>query len=210
MKSITINGSKRESVGKKVTKALRNAGKVPCVVYGGGEPLHFSADEIAFKDLVYTPDVHTVVITLEGGEKIDAVLQDIQFHPVTDAILHMDFYQIFDDKEISMQIPVHTKGTARGVKNGGVLRYNLRRLKVKGLPGNLPDFVEADVTPLKIGSKLYVTALASDDYSIQHPDNTVVCQVKTSRNIIAELDEEEEEVAADEVPASEVDAAEKE
>ena len=210
MKSITINGSKRESVGKKVTKALRNAGKVPCVVYGGGEPLHFSADEIAFKDLVYTADVHTVVITLESGEKIDAVLQDIQFHPVTDAILHMDFYQIFDDKEISMQIPVHTKGTARGVKNGGVLRYNLRRLKVKGLPGNLPDFVEADVTSLKIGNKLYVTALASDDYSIQHPDNTVVCQVKTSRNITAELDEEEEEVAADEVPATEVDAAAKE
>ncbi|HSM63052.1 MAG TPA: 50S ribosomal protein L25/general stress protein Ctc [Gillisia sp.] len=210
MKSITINGSKRESVGKKVTKALRNAGKVPCVVYGGGEPLHFSADEIAFKDLVYTADVHTVVITLESGEKIDAVLQDIQFHPVTDAILHMDFYQIFDDKEISMQIPVHTKGVARGVKNGGVLRYNLRRLKVKGLPGNLPDFVEADVTSLKIGNKLYVTALASDAFSIQHPDNTVVCQVKTSRNIIAELDEEEEEVAADEVPATEVDAAEKE
>ncbi len=206
MKSITINGSKRESVGKKVTKALRNAGKVPCVVYGGGEPLHFSADEIAFKDLVYTPDVHTVVITLEGGEKIDAVLQDIQFHPVTDAILHMDFYQIFDDKEISMEIPVHTKGTARGVKNGGVLRYNLRRLKVKGLPSNLPDFVEADVTSLKIGNKLYVTALASDNFIIQHPDNTVVCQVKTSRNITAEV-EDEEEVAADEVPATEVDDA---
>lgn len=207
MKSITINGSKRESVGKKVTKALRNAGQVPCVVYGGGEPLHFSADEIAFKDLVYTPDVHTVVITLESGEKIDAVLQDIQFHPVTDAILHMDFYQIFDDKEISMNIPVHTKGTARGVKNGGVLRYNLRRLKVKGLPGNLPDFIEADVTSLKIGNKLYVTALTSDNYSIQHPDNTVVCQVKTSRNITADLDEDEDEVAADEVPATEVDSS---
>jgi len=206
MKSITINGSKRESVGKKVTKALRNAGKVPCVVYGGGEPLHFSADEISFKDLVYTPDVHTVVITLEGGEKIDAVLQDIQFHPVTDAILHMDFYQIFDDKEITMEIPVHTKGTARGVKNGGVLRYNLRRLKVKGLPGNLPDFIEADVTPLKIGNKLYVTAVASDDYTINHPDNTVICQVKTSRNIVAE-DDDEDEVAADEVPATEVDDA---
>ena len=205
MKSITINGSKRESVGKKVTKALRNAGKVPCVVYGGGEPLHFSADEIAFKDLVYTADVHTVVITLEGGEKIDAVLQDIQFHPVTDAILHMDFYQIFDDKEITMEIPVHTKGTARGVKNGGVLRYNLRRLKVRGLPGNLPDFIEADVTPLKIGNKLYVTAVASDDYTINHPDNTVICQVKTSRNLIAEDEEDEEEVAADAVPATEVD-----
>jgi large subunit ribosomal protein L25 len=204
MKSLTINGSKRESVGKKATKALRNAGQVPCVLYGGGEPLHFAAEEIAFKDLVYTPDVHTVVLEL-NGDKFNAVLQDIQFHPVTDAILHMDFYQIFDDKEISMEIPVHTKGVARGVKNGGVLRYNLRRLKVKGLPGNLPDFIEADVTSLKIGNKLYVTALASDDYTIQHPDNTVVCQVKTSRNIIADTEDDEDEVPADEVPATETD-----
>lgn len=203
MKSLTINGSKRESVGKKASKALRNAGKVPCVLYGGGEPLHFAADEIAFKDLIYTPDVHTVVLDL-GSEKFDAVLQDIQFHPVTDAILHMDFYQIFEDKEITMEIPIHTEGVARGVKNGGVLRYNLRRLRVKGLPGNLPDFIEANVTNLKIGNKMYVTAVASDDYTIQHPDNTVICQVKTSRNIIEELPEdEEEEVPAGEVPATE-------
>jgi large subunit ribosomal protein L25 len=206
MKSITINGSKRESVGKKATKALRNAGQVPCVLYGGDQPLHFAADEIAFKDLVYTPDVHTVVIELKNGEKFDAVLQDIQFHPVTDAILHIDFYQIFEDKEITMEIPVHTTGIARGVKNGGVLRFNLRRMRVKGLPGNLPDFIEADITPLKIGNKLYVTALQSDDFKIMHPDNTVVCQVRTSRNVVA-LDEDEEEegeeTAADEVPATE-------
>lgn len=204
MKSITINGSKRESVGKKATKALRNAGQVPCVLYGGDEPLHFAANEIAFKDLVYTPDVHTVEIVLEGGEKFSAVLQDIQFHPVTDAILHIDFYQIFEDKEISMEIPVHTTGVPRGVKNGGVLRFNLRRMRVKGLPGNLPDFIEADVTPLKIGNKLYVTALKSENFKIMHPDNTVVCQVRTSRNIIADTEDEEEEIAADEVPASEV------
>ncbi|WP_029034471.1 50S ribosomal protein L25/general stress protein Ctc [Salinimicrobium terrae] len=204
MKSITINGSKRESVGKKATKALRNAGQVPCVLYGGDEPLHFAADEIAFKDLVYTPDVHTVEIKLKDGGKFNAVLQDIQFHPVTDAILHIDFYQIFEDKEISMEIPVHTKGVPRGVKNGGVLRFNLRRMRVKGLPGNLPDFIEADVTPLKIGNKLYVTALKSEDFKIMHPDNTVVCQVRTSRNIIADTEDEEEEVAADEVPATEV------
>ena len=211
MKSITINGSKRESVGKKATKALRNAGQVPCVLYGGDQPLHFAADEIAFKDLVYTPDVHTVVIELENGGTYNAVLQDIQFHPVTDAILHIDFYEIFEDKEISMEIPVHTVGIPRGVKNGGVLRFNLRRMRVKGLPSNLPDFIEADVKPLKIGNKLYVTALKSDKFKIMHPDNTVVCQVRTSRNIIA-LDEEEEEegaegaegVAADEVPATEV------
>ena len=205
MKSITIKGSKRESVGKKATKALRNAGRVPCVLYGGDQPVHFAADETAFKNLVYTPDVHTVVIELEGGEKLDAVLQDIQFHPVTDAILHIDFYQIYEDKEISMEIPVHTVGIPRGVKNGGVLRFNLRRMRVKGLPSNLPDFIEADVAPLKIGNKLYVTALQSDNYKIMHPENTVVCQVRTSRNVVAlDEDEEEEETSADEVPATEV------
>jgi len=203
MKSLTINGSKRESVGKKATKAVRNAGKVPCVLYGGGKPLHFVAEEAAFKPLVYTADVHTVVLELEGGDKFDAVLQDIQFHPVSDQILHVDFYQIFGDKEITMQIPIHTKGVARGVKNGGVLRYNLRRLKVKGIPANLPEFIIADVTNLKIGNKLYVTAVEDKAFTIQHPDNTVICQVKTSRNLIAELEPEEEEVAAGDVPASE-------
>ena len=206
MKSITINGSKRESVGKKSTKALRNAGQVPCVLYGGEQPLHFSAEELSFKHLVYTPDVHTVEIKLGGGETVNAVLQDIQFHPVTDAILHVDFYQIFEDKEITMEIPVHTSGVASGVKNGGVLRFNLRRMKVKGLPGNLPDFIEADITNLRIGNKLYVTALASENFKIMHPDNTVVCQVRTSRNVIAETEEEEETEAA--APAVEETAAE--
>ena len=206
MKSITINGSKRESVGKKATKALRNAGQIPCVLYGvEGDPLHFAAEEISFKDLVYTPDVHTVKIKLKDGNSFDAILQDIQFHPLTDAILHVDFYQIFDDKPISMEIPVHTEGVARGVKNGGVLRYNLRRLKVRGLPGDLPDYIVADVTKLKIGQKLYVTAVASDDFKIQHPENTVICQVRTSRNIVEIEDEDDDEVAADEVPATEVD-----
>ena len=208
MKSITINGSKRESVGKKSTKALRNAGQVPCVLYGGEQPLHFSAEELSFKHLVYTPDVHTVEIKLEGGETVNAVLQDIQFHPVTDTILHVDFYQIFEDKEITMEIPVHTSGVARGVKNGGVLRFNLRRMKVKGLPGNLPDFIEADITSLRIGNKLYVTALASEDYKIMHPDNTVVCQVRTSRNVIADTEDEEEEGTEAAAPAAEETAAE--
>ena len=112
MKSITINGLKRESVGKVATKALRNAGKVPCVVYGGDTPIHCSADEIAFKDLVYTPDVHTVVIALEDGTKVECILQDIQFHPVNDKIIHIDFYQIFDDKEVTMEIPVRIVGNS--------------------------------------------------------------------------------------------------
>ena len=193
MKSITINGSQRESVGKKATKALRNAGQVPCVLYGGDNPVHFSAPELAFSKLVYTPNAHTVVIELENGDTYNAILQDIQFHPVTDNILHIDFYQLFDNKEVTMEIPVNFTGNSRGVRNGGVLRKNKRSLRVKALPGNLPDFIEADITELKIGSKLYITALQSEDFKFMHPDNTVVCQVRRSRAALAVADEDEEE-----------------
>ena len=125
MKSITIKGSKREIVGKLSTKALRNADKVPCVLYGGQNPIHFSANELDFSKLVYTPNAHTVIINLEGGEKINAILQDIQFHPVSDKILHVDFYQIFDDKPVTMEIPVIFEGSAPGVLiSGGVLSIN--------------------------------------------------------------------------------------
>ena len=197
MKSITINGSQRESVGKKATKALRNAGQVPCVLYGGDKPVHFYAEELSFSNLVYTPNAHTVVIALENGDKYNAILQDIQFHPVSDKILHVDFYQLFEDKEITMEIPISFIGNARGVKNGGVLRKNRRSLRVKALPANLPDFIEADITPLKIGSKLYITTLQNDAYKFMHPDNTVVCLVRRSRASVDAFDEEEEEAAAE-------------
>ncbi|RXR20569.1 50S ribosomal protein L25/general stress protein Ctc [Flavobacterium amnicola] len=180
MKSITIKGSERESVGKVSTKALRNAGAVPCVLYGGDQPVHFSAEEKAFKNLVYTPNAHTVVIELEG-KSYNAVLQDIQVHPVSDKILHIDFYQLFDNKEVTMEIPVRVVGTSPGVLLGGVLRLNQRKLKVKALPANLPDFIDADISALEMGNKLYITKLASDKYKFLHPDNTVVCQVRISR-----------------------------
>ena len=181
MKSITIKGSERENVGKKATKAVRDAGMVPCVIYGGNQPVHFAADERAFKDLVYTPNAHTVVVELENGTKVDCILQDIQFHPVSDKILHIDFFQLNDEKEIVMEVPVKVTGTSPGVLLGGVLRLNQRRLKVKALPKNLPDFVEANITPLEMGNKLYVTKIPTDNFKLMHPDNTVVCQVRISR-----------------------------
>ena len=205
MKSITIKGSKRESVGKSSTKALRNAGKVPCVLYGGEQPLHFAADEIEFKNLVYTPNVYTALIELESGEKLQAVLQDIQFHPVSDKILHVDFYQLFSDKEVTMNIPVRLEGVSPGVRNGGVLRFPNRTLKVKALPGILPDFITVDISTLKIGDKIFVTSAQSDKYTILHPDNTVIAQVRMSRAVVvADEEEEEEEVeeAADAPEAS--------
>jgi large subunit ribosomal protein L25 len=199
MKSITINGSKRESVGKKATKALRNAGQVPCVLYGGDKAVHFSANELAFSKLVYTPNAHTVVIALKDDETYNAVLQDIQFHPVTDKILHIDFYQLFEDKEIAMNIPVHLIGNSIGVKNGGVLRRNNRKLRIKALPVNLPDFVEINIEPLKIGDKVYVGELPNENYTFLHKDNIVVCQIKTARlAIVDEVDEDEEGIEGEE------------
>ena len=198
MKSITIKGSQRESVGKASTKALRNAGKVPCVLYGGDTALHFSADELAFKNLVYTPNAHTVVIELEDGQKFNAVMQDIQFHPVTDKILHMDFYQLFEDKPVTMNIPVRLEGNSPGVRNGGRLLFRKRKLAIRALPELLPDFITVDISKLRIGGTIPVETLLSDDFTILHPDSTAVVQVKASRTSVDEEEEEEEEEGTEE------------
>ena len=192
MKSITINGSKRESVGKTSTKALRNAGEVPCVLYGGDGPVHFSAPELAFSKLVYTANAYTVVIAINEKESFPAVLQDIQFHPVTDKILHIDFYQLFDDKKIAMDIPVRIVGNSIGVKLGGNLQRNRRKLTVKAFPKNLPDFLLADVSTLKLNDSITVADLSEESFNILHPDSQVVCQVKMSR-VSLSIEEEEGE-----------------
>jgi len=203
MKSITIKGSQRESVGKVATKALRNAGKVPCVLYGGEKPIHFSADEFEFKDLVYTPNAHTAVIELENGEKLEAVLQDIQFHPVTDKILHVDFYQLFKDKPVTMDIPVHLEGNSPGVRNGGRLLFRKRKLAVKALPELLPDFITVDISKLRIGGTIAVETILNDNYTILHPDSTAIVQVKASRTSVADDMEDEEEEGAEGAEAAE-------
>ena len=193
MKSITINGSQRESVGKSSTKALRNAGKVPCVVYGGEKPVHFSADEISFSKLVYTPDAHTVIISLDGKEEINAIIQDIQFHPVSEKILHVDFFQLFENKEINMTIPVKFSGNAPGVRlEGGLLFKNKRKLYVKALPKNLPDFISVDISNLHLNDKITIQDLLNNDYVFVHPENMVVCQVKMSRASLSLTTAEEE------------------
>ena len=204
MKSITIKGSKRESVGKVATKALRNADKVPCVLYGGENPLHFSANELDFSKLVYTPSAHTVVLDMEGDQKVNAILQDIQFHPVSDKILHVDFYQLFDGKEVSMDIPVTIEGSAPGVMlEGGTLVVSKRKLKVKALPNNLPDFITVDISELRLGGKISVIDLEPDDFTILHPDNTVVCKVRTSRaSMVIEDDVVEGEESTEEGEAA--------
>ena len=209
MNSITIKGSKRESVGKVATKALRNADKVPCVLYGRETPLHFSANELDFSKLVYTPNAHTVVLDIEGGQKINAILQDIQFHPVSDKILHVDFYQLSDDKEVNMEIPVTITGSAPGVMfQGGTLVISKRKLKIRALPQNLPDFITVDISTLKLGNKILTSDLEAEAFTVLHPDNTVICKIRTSRASMSVTVEAEESTEEGEAPSEEESTSE--
>lgn len=193
MKSISIKGSKRESVGKKDSKALRNAEKVPCVLYGGNQVIHFSADEMSFKPLVYSPDVHMVSIDLDEDGKYDAIMHDIQYHPVSDKILHVDFYQLHDDKPITLSIPVKLHGIPLGVRAGGNLKITNTRLSVTAIPKNIPDVINIDIEKMKIGDKILVGNIKNDDYKFNHPDNIVVCQVRMARGAVVAAAEETEE-----------------
>jgi len=208
MQAITIKGSERESVGKTSTKALRNAEKVPCVLYGGEKPIHFSADEISFKGLVYTSNAHTVVIEMEGRQAYEAVLQDIQFHPVTDRIMHIDFYQLFEDKPVSMNIPVRLEGNSPGVRNGGRMLFRKRKLTVRALPVNLPDAIMVDISKLRIGGTISVGDVKTEEYTFLHPDNTSIVQVKASRNAVDDDEDDEEEGAEGTEAAAAAPAAE--
>ena len=202
MKTTEIVGFRREEVGTKASKRLRADGNVPSVLYGGEETIHFHAPAILFRDVFYTPDSYIVNLNIEGVEK-KAILQDAQFHPVSDKILHVDFYELNEGKEISMNIPVQIQGAAPGVLNsGGVLIVNKRKLRVRALPQNLPDEIVANISELELGNKLYTAQIAQEKFSFLHPDNTVVCQVKTSRaSIKSEVTEEGAEEGTEEAAA---------
>tara|TARA_B100001093_G_scaffold166732_1_gene159326 strand:+ start:1298 stop:1915 length:618 start_codon:yes stop_codon:yes gene_type:complete len=191
MKSVSISAEKRVDLGKKDAKVLRAAGKVPCVIYGGESIQHFSVTEIAFKNLVYTPNVYVVAIDIEGTT-INALIKEIQFHPVTDRIVHVDFIELIPGKAVNTNIPVITTGNAIGVMNGGKLRKTLRKLSVRSTPENLPDAITINIESMKIGDKVYVRDLSEEKYDVLTSKNAVIVAVKTARNII---EEEEEEIA---------------
>jgi len=177
MKSIAISGSPRENVGKRDAKELRYEGKVPAVLYGGKEQIHFAIDAPALKDLVYTAEVNFAELNV-GGTKYNAVMQDIQFHPLTEKILHIDFLQLFDDKNVTIEIPVKLIGTSPGVKMGGKLVQKLRKLKVNALPKNMPQEVEVSISPLEVGKSVRVRDLSPAGYAITNvPEDTIVSVV---------------------------------
>ena len=191
MKTLAISVKQRENVGKTSTRALRNQGKVPCVLYGGEKQVAFHAHENDFRKLVYTPDVFIVELDIEGS-KVKAIMQDIQFHPVTDKILHIDFLEISDDKAITVSIPVILNGLAIGVRDGGNLMFRRRKIITRGLAANLPNAIEINIEDVKIGQFIYIKDLNVEGCEFLAPDSSVVVGVKMSRGAV-ETDEEEGE-----------------
>ncbi|MCD0487979.1 50S ribosomal protein L25/general stress protein Ctc [Pedobacter sp. MC2016-14] len=174
MKTIAISGSPRENVGKRDAKELRYEGKVPAVLYGGKEQAHFAVITTELKDAIYSPEASFVEIDL-NGTKTKAIIKDMQFHPLTDLLLHIDFLQLFEDKEIVMEIPVKLTGTSPGVKMGGKLVQKLRKLRLKALPSNMPQVVEVSIGKLEVGNLFRVRNLVAGDYTVLNtPEDTIV------------------------------------
>lgn len=207
MKSVEIQGNVRTEVGSKYAKAERKAGNVPCVVYGGEAPIHFSAPTLAFRGLVYTAEAKTAKITV-GDTTVEAVIQDIQFHPVTDQLMHIDFIQLVDGKAVTMNIPVVLHGQARGVLNGGKLKTILRQLSVRAIPGQFPESIELDITNLRIGKSIRVSDVTPEGFEILNADTAVIVTVKKARGAVDEDDDEEEEGAEGAEAPAEAAAAE--
>lgn len=180
MQLFDLKGEVRTDVGKKATKAVRKAAQIPCVLYGGGSNIHFCVTEKAVKNLIYTPKVYLVNLDLDGTKRV-AVMREIQFHPVTDKILHIDFYETNEAKPVELEVPVKTTGHAAGVQAGGKLALITRKLKVKALPKDMPDDITIDVTPLGVGKSVKVKDLNIEGVEIMNAKSVVIAQVKLTR-----------------------------
>lgn len=186
-----MSGSPRENVGKKDARRNRKEGRVPCVIYGGKEQLHFTMDEKEFGKLIFTPETYLVKLSI-GEKEYAAVLQDVQYHPVSDVVLHADFLEVMEDKPIVTALPLQFIGTPKGVLRGGRLIKKFRKLKVKGMLKDLPDLIEIEITKLNIGQSVLVRDMKRDNITFLDPENAVIVGVKTARTV-AVADEEEEE-----------------
>jgi large subunit ribosomal protein L25 len=180
MKTIAINAERRSEVGKKSTRDLRKIDHVPCVMYGGAEVIHFHAHENDFRNIVYTPNAYIVEVSLDG-QKHKAVLQELQFHPVTDKLIHMDFVEVFDNKPVTLDIPIKLTGAAIGLKDGGKPRQRRRVLKVRGLLENLPDLLEIDITDVAIGDVIKIGDLSYPNLEILDPARSMIYAIVSSR-----------------------------
>lgn len=192
MKKAQLSGSLRANVGKKDAKALRVAGRVPCVLYGSGEQIHFSVRQVDVEKLIFSPDVYQVELDIDGTKK-KAIIQDLTMHPVTDHAVHVDFLELDDNKPVKVQLPLRTVGAAIGVMNGGKLRQPYRKLKVLGLPGELPEAITVDISKMRIGNQVRISNLAeANNVQFLDPANAVVLSIKMARGAVLTSDEDEE------------------
>ncbi|MGD1892450.1 MAG: 50S ribosomal protein L25/general stress protein Ctc [Cyclobacteriaceae bacterium] len=192
MKTLEIIGYQRANLGKKEAKHLRAEGNVPCVLYGGDEQTHFYAPMILFRPLVYTDQAHFVTLNIEGVEK-RCILQDIQFHPVNEMIMHADFLELHEGKSVKMDIPVQLNGTAVGVSKGGKLMHKRHFLRIKALPKDMPDHIEVDVTDLDFGKSVKVKDVPRGSYQVMDNDAISVAVIEIPRALRGKSDGEEGE-----------------
>ena len=212
MKQIQISGKKREIIGKKASKELRKEGLIPCNLYGevkeNGKPvaLAFASPMAELRKLVYTPHIYVVELTIDG-EKHLAVMKEIQFHPTTDAVLHIDFYEVNETKPIVMGVPVKHTGLAQGVRDGGRMNLSIRKINVKAPFQQIPEHLDIDVTNLRLGKSIKVGELSFEGLELVTSKDVVVCSIKATRNAVASSETAEEEGAAEgetaEAPAAE-------
>jgi large subunit ribosomal protein L25 len=200
MKTLEINGSFRNELGKKSSKQLRKDGNVPCVIYEKDQNIHFYTHENSFKDLVYSPDAHVAVLNIDG-KVYKAVLKDIQYHPVKDNIIHADFIEVFDDKPLVINIPIKVTGVSVGVLAGGKLSIKKRSLKVKGLACDIPEYVTIDITDLKIHQGVKISDISFDKIELLDPKKSLVLSIATSR-VAQKSDETTGETSEAAVPAA--------
>ena len=196
MKVVKIKGELRESIGKKNSNKLRAEEKIPSVMYGGEKNIHFSVGEKALKKIVFTPNVYLVDVEIDGKE-VQAIIQDIQFHPVTDKVIHVDFLQVFKGKPVTIAIPVAVVGTSPGVQAGGKMQLTTRKLIAKALPKDLPDTLDVDISKLELGKSIKIGELDFENIELLNSKNSVVVSVKLTR-VAKGLSENEEDKEGEE------------
>ena len=197
MKTVSMSGSLRENVGKRDAKMNRRLGKIPSVIYGGEKQVHFTVDELAFSKLIFTPEVYIVKLTINESS-YDAILQDVQYHPVSDKVLHVDFLELTPGKPVIISIPIKIKGVSPGILEGGKLIKKKRKLRVQAMLEHLPDFIELDISKLNIGDAIKIKDLDLENLTLLDSPRDMVIAVQVTRVVVEEEIEAEEEVTVEE------------
>lgn len=180
MKTFQLSGTPRTEIGKKAAKAIRKESMIPAILYGGEEIIHFNVTNEAVRTLIYSPEIFIVELTI-ADKKVMAIIKDMQFHPVSDAVLHIDFLEVFADKPIVMEVPIVLEGHSEGVKAGGKLSLEMRKLKVKALYSTIPEKLHINIDKLGLGKTMQVGALSFEGLELLNAKNAVVCAVKLTR-----------------------------